>query len=458
MGCNSSKKEVAELETNGNNVVPDASEDDIVIIPLLESLMEAATKEEPAVTSLLKALEGEFGGELSGLDHKFKSQDSLFRKTRKTVDRKHVEALNQGKEDDNVDISGIVWATTDALRYTMLLPTGKYVAAVKAAISRFEEAGMTANELKNFWPGGDNYQGINDVFQLKTENSPNGFMLFEIQFHTPESFKSKSDSHKFYETFRSSMDPMEKLKNWKALCDAAQKVPVPEGVLEIPHMRSNPNPGELQLYAELIMKRVMTAKAEIEARMAECCEHLSDRVETDVMVMKELEEMLERLVDHDHKDSVGLQTAVNQSYEALNLLVVFPDDSYEICCHKAAFAVEGSFDVKGCRNGWLPVAEQLNSKAGTVGSGPGWSLFMTTPAEDDGVAFTNDDCLPCMVTFHTDSSLKVQELLSQKWMAYRKATSHSARLEVAEAIRQLHESVVVPRGAQELKRIGVAEV
>mmetsp|Transcript_38003 Transcript_38003/g.109665 ORF Transcript_38003/g.109665 Transcript_38003/m.109665 type:complete len:461 (+) Transcript_38003:31-1413(+) len=460
MGCASAKQapakppEKKEDEIEDNNVAPEWSEDDAEIVPCLESLMEAAKTAEPPITSLLKELEAEFDGELSGLEYKFKSRESMFRKIRKCVDRKRVEALNAGKEDEQVDIPAVVWSTTDALRYTILLPTEKYTPAVKAASERFEAQGMEASELKNFWPGGDNYQGINDVFRLKCENSPSTVMLFEVQFHTPESFKSKMDSHHFYETFRSSMDPMEKIKNWQALCEAAKKVPVPEGVLDIPEPRSNPNPGEKELYAELVLKRTMKAEPEVKAIVEKSCKGAL-RVGSKIATTGELEATLGLMVDGGYSDSVGLQEAVNKVYEALNITVVFPEDSYVQDCQKASWAMEGNFSVEGGRNGWLPVGAQA---ALTVGCGPGWSLYMTTPGEDDGVAFTDDDSLPCMVTLHTEASLGVKEELTEKWAQYRAATSGHKRRELIADIRQLYEAVRVPDGAQALTRVAIESV
>jgi len=440
-----------------NNEMPEPDEDDGVVEPLLDSLMASAVQEEPAVTRLLKQLEQEFDGELSGLEHKFKSRESLFRKIRKMVDKKRVEFLNAGK-DDEVDISSVVWSTTDALRYTVLLPTEKYTAAVKAATKRFKEKQMEPNELKNFWPGGDNYQGINDVFRLKTASAPSGYMLFEIQFHTPESFKSKMDSHRFYETFRSTYDPMEKLKNWQALCKAAQEVPVPDGVLDIPNPRSNPNPGELELYAELVMKRTIDAQEDIKARVQSVCPGTL-AIDTDVMKIDELESALRRMVDHDDSDSMGLQEAVNNIYEALNVLVALPEDDFVLRCQKAIWGLEGIFCVRGWRNGWLPVSEQLHGvKANTVGCGPGVSVHMTSKGEDDGVAFTNDSCLPCMVTFHTQASMTVQEQLTEKWVQYREARRQQERQDLAAEIRRLHESIRVPAGALEIERVGIMNV
>ena len=74
-----------------------------------------------------------------------------------------------------------------------------------------EARGYAAEILKNYWPSSDNYQGINDSYAVPCAASPSGKLLFELQFHTPESFAFKSDSHVLYETFRAARDPDAKL-------------------------------------------------------------------------------------------------------------------------------------------------------------------------------------------------------------------------------------------------------
>jgi hypothetical protein len=56
------------------------------------------------------------------------------------------------------------------LRYTVVLDTGAYTTGVRAAVARLQADGIVAPvSLKNYWGGGDGYQGINDVRKLKLE-------------------------------------------------------------------------------------------------------------------------------------------------------------------------------------------------------------------------------------------------------------------------------------------------
>mmetsp|Transcript_38326 Transcript_38326/g.49551 ORF Transcript_38326/g.49551 Transcript_38326/m.49551 type:complete len:392 (+) Transcript_38326:137-1312(+) len=98
-------------------------------------------------------------------------------------------------KDDIVDIGKIVWSISDALRYTVLLDVNTYTEGVKKIMERLNEEGMFIVSKKNFWPRGDGYQGINNVFGLKCEDSINGVFKFEVQFHTQDSFDFKMSSH-----------------------------------------------------------------------------------------------------------------------------------------------------------------------------------------------------------------------------------------------------------------------
>lgn len=455
MGCTSAKG-------SGDGAGIDYGDDEKIMRPSVDKLLECAKIAEPLVTTVLRTVEAEFKGELCGLDHKFKSEASLMEKVHKEIARKRVEASNAGKIDAVVDISAVVWRTTDALRYTLLMPTGSYTDGVKAAMSRFEDHGMKPNELKNFWPGGDNYQGINDVYRVPVKMAPKGTMLFEVQFHTPESFKSKQDSHHFYESFRSTLDPDVKIKNWQALCEAAQQVPVPPGVLDIPNPRNNPNPGEVELYAELALRRVMHSKGSIKASVRKACK-TAHKVCTSIMTSEALATTIRDIADADPDDDIGLKEAVRMVYSALTFSVVLTANSYaddaEAACDEL---LKAELSVEGSRNGWLPAPIERGyhersaltpeqAAATTLPCGLGWSLHISAPGWDDGVAFTDDEHLPLTVTFHTPASLKAQGKLATYWAQYRVAVSQDDRKRILEAIRKIRASVRVPKRADKVR-------
>lgn len=62
---------------------------------------------------------------------------------------KEIEETAQKEGETEVDMAGIVWKISDALRYTVLISTERYTNTVKNALVKLQEAGMTPGSLKN---------------------------------------------------------------------------------------------------------------------------------------------------------------------------------------------------------------------------------------------------------------------------------------------------------------------
>jgi len=434
--------------------------DDKILLPAADRLIACAKSEEPKVTPVLKSTAAKYNGELSGLPFKFKSKDSLVRKARSRIDRQRLDAINEGKEMA-VDIPKLVWTTTDALRYTVLLPTETYTTGVKEAMAEFKKIGMEAKELKNFWPGGDNYQGINDVFGIKSSNSPSGWLLFEVQFHTPESFDSKMNSHHYYETFRTTHDPDEKIRNWQELCAAARRVPVPKDVLDIPHPRINPNPGELELYAELALRRAVTTEPEVKAA-AQFCFPTAQSIDTEFLSSDGIELFLQSMInrDDDIDDGLELKTCCQQLHEILVVNVVIPEENYVSDATQSTDKLRQKFvNLQGDHNGWCDLRTSLSPssafllerKARRKLCGLGWFLYLEAPGHDDGVAFTDDTSIPCIVAVHTAASLAAEEKLQSCMAKLNDARSIKERQKQMAAMESIRKSVPAPEGATALR-------
>jgi hypothetical protein len=130
--------------------------------------------------------------------------ETTARKEAEALAKLHLERAQEAEKEfeaktesvsNSVDVEAVVWSISDALRYTVLISTEGYTDAVKNALKRLEEQGMTPAKLKNYWGEGDGYQGINDVFNVPCDMSPTGYVKVEIQFHTPESFNHKMAVH-----------------------------------------------------------------------------------------------------------------------------------------------------------------------------------------------------------------------------------------------------------------------
>lgn len=213
----------------------------------LSVLLHAAMEVEKTVTPYLQDVVKECGGELVGLNHRFKTRESLERKIKGDIEAKKRSLAREGKSDIKVDVANIVKSIGDALRYTMLVPEDKYVEVVLSTRTKLEEMGNPGNKFKNFWEKGDMYQGINDTYR----NSATNF-VFELQYHTPGSFELKAESHVIYEKFRVCPDPSEQQKLFEEGVRLAETLPIPPGVESIPVLVKNPEPNVIAAYAYLI--------------------------------------------------------------------------------------------------------------------------------------------------------------------------------------------------------------
>jgi len=151
-----------------------------------KALREKAEALEPSVTKMVQETAEDIGGKMFGLKYRLKSTGSLTRKI-------HNEA-----EAEGISTEEAAAKISDTLRYTVLFEPDEYFAGVAHVQSALEGQGWTMydHKWKNFWQGGDAYDGYNTV--LVNEKG----QRFELQFHTPESIVIKEQVHKIYEVAR----------------------------------------------------------------------------------------------------------------------------------------------------------------------------------------------------------------------------------------------------------------
>lgn len=184
-----------------------------VAAELAKSYIEKANAAEPTVTSILQSMESDTV-KLVGLDFKIKSEESL---TRKILSDSH---------DLDITPEEAAAAIGDVLRYTLCTSTDNYVDTVDSTMKKLTSAGMKAVVFKNTW-GGTSYKGINSRFQ-----TPQG-VIFELQFHTDESYKTKEEVHVYYEIVRAEDKTQEeKDKAQTAMDELFARVPIPDGAIE----------------------------------------------------------------------------------------------------------------------------------------------------------------------------------------------------------------------------------
>lgn len=153
-------------------------------------LREAAIKHDEQVTSDMRAVAGNAGGHMQGLDFRIKSQGSLSRKI--ATDAK-VKGISAKEAADQI---------SDVLRYTMIFEPNHYAQDSERALQGLVRRGYRVERSKNFWTPGNIYKGVNVKLR-----APDGHPV-ELQFHTKASFQMKENTlHHLYEEARLPSTP-----------------------------------------------------------------------------------------------------------------------------------------------------------------------------------------------------------------------------------------------------------
>jgi hypothetical protein len=181
-----------------------------------DDVVEAAKKHraeiekvEAEITKLLIDLAEKNNARMEGLDFRLKSLKSLMRKIAAEKDSEH-----------DGDAEAAAKSMSDVVRYTMSYSPEDYVEGIKGVIDAMKESGYEMR-VKNYWKGGDPYQGINVAV-----THPDGTQ-FELQFHTPQSVVEKEKIHLLYEEYRTSQDPRQRFTLYNRMVRLAEKIDVP---------------------------------------------------------------------------------------------------------------------------------------------------------------------------------------------------------------------------------------
>ena len=173
-------------------------------------LHEKVKKVEPELTDNLIDMAAEGGGQMEGLEFRFKATKGNAKK------------ITNISRDSGISVEEAQSQVPDAVRYTMTFPDEEYVGGAANVIARLEGLGHEV-QVKNYWDEGDGYQGINIVVK-----HPDGF-LYELQLHTPESFKVKQAAHDAYDEYQKEKDDVIRLELFRRMAAAAGELPMPKG-------------------------------------------------------------------------------------------------------------------------------------------------------------------------------------------------------------------------------------
>ncbi|WP_239689725.1 XopAD/skwp family type III secretion system effector [Pseudomonas syringae] len=146
-----------------------------------QSLLKRARKMEPRVTHMLRRVAESHAGQLADMDHQLKSVGSLK------------EKLTQQMAVKNKTLEEAVAGVNDALRYSVVLDPQDFTAGLRGVLASLDDQGHVRVKLNNlFAKHQPAFKSVN-----VTMRSPEG-ALWEIQFHTPDTFRLKEQFHDLY--------------------------------------------------------------------------------------------------------------------------------------------------------------------------------------------------------------------------------------------------------------------
>jgi len=190
--------------------IKDVAPDDSATVAQYSNVQ--AQQSEPDLTTMMETLAELSEGRLEGLENVIKTTESLQAKIERDMLEKGISAQEAASE------------INDRNRYTLVLTVDDFVAKVERIQAELENQGWTQydHKYKNFFGGGDTYDGYNTVVVHESGQR------FELQFHTEESITIKNQVHEMYKSFQQTSDQSERLAIWRQMADAYAGVARPE--------------------------------------------------------------------------------------------------------------------------------------------------------------------------------------------------------------------------------------
>ncbi|HYZ07659.1 MAG TPA: hypothetical protein VE709_03500 [Pseudonocardiaceae bacterium] len=138
----------------------------------------------PQVTSVADNIDG---ARMQGYpDFVLKGEDSLKRKL-----------VTDLAENPDLSLNEAITGLRDSVRYTIEVPPTNYADGVVRAVDDLRARGFENVTWKPTWDTPDSYKGVNSTWR-----DPATGRVFEVQFHTPDSFAAKMATHELYEAQR----------------------------------------------------------------------------------------------------------------------------------------------------------------------------------------------------------------------------------------------------------------
>lgn len=168
---------------------------------IAQELLDSAKASEPAITEHLMHLAEDHGGQLTGLDERFKSIGSL----RAKLEHRPAEAVN------------------DALRFTIRFEAEILPKGTQGVLRSLLHANYAILLMQNRFNRSGPYVGINVILK-----SPAG-QVFEVQFHTRDSLELRQRNHNLFERCKAlPADSPEHKQLMDEMTENAMTVEIPE--------------------------------------------------------------------------------------------------------------------------------------------------------------------------------------------------------------------------------------
>jgi hypothetical protein len=175
--------------------------------------------DDRGITPALRRIEGQLDhGTLVPDTEKFalKGQDRFKEKLAKMI-----------RTEPDRPASDLAAEIHDGIRYTYILGFDHYSSEVDKARRLLGEKGYEQVAFKPSWSR-DEYKGINSQWQ-----DPDSGHIFEVQFHTQDSWEAKQKTHAAYEKIESPQtEAADRAKLREYQRDISAQVPVPPGALD----------------------------------------------------------------------------------------------------------------------------------------------------------------------------------------------------------------------------------
>jgi hypothetical protein len=156
---------------------------------LAQDLLETAQKPEPIITRDITEIASIVKAEVAGLENKLKTKESLIRK------------ITDNSNKFKIPLKQISKRTNDVLRYTILFSDEEYQTGVFQVLNLLSERKYFVKKIWDAWKNENTekdtgYRGIN-ITIISSQKQ-----MFELQFHTRDSFRVKTETHSLYDEQR----------------------------------------------------------------------------------------------------------------------------------------------------------------------------------------------------------------------------------------------------------------